>query len=264
MSIHSNLYDILEVAQNASTGDIKSAFRKSALKNHPDRNEDPESAARFRVIYNAYSTLSDPTKRRQYDAYLRSSAVFGGANTQAAESKLMRERLGTSGASDTLETLLGHLNYVLWDIEDLIRSQPDWTRTFSGISLRAYVLKMLSFIDSWILAPSGFPDYFFQARRMNAPAKPDPSSIEHGTGHRPFVSLNDYFYNIRLRTDKFLARAKLIDLLKPAAGSGVRIIDSVFEAHDLCVHYLSELRAALGGEADSVPRFRHSNPRFEG
>ena len=65
---HSSLYDILRVPPGASVEEIKSAFRKSALRHHPDRSGDPESAARFRVIYNAYSTLADPGKRQNYDA----------------------------------------------------------------------------------------------------------------------------------------------------------------------------------------------------
>jgi curved DNA-binding protein CbpA len=258
-----NLYDILDLPQTASTDAIKSAFRKSALLHHPDRNDNPESAARFRVIYNAYSTLSDPAKRQEYDDYLRTSAVFGTTIDQAAESKLARQSGRIGGGTNTLETLLGHLNYVLWDIEDLIRSRPDWALTFNGISVRAYVQKMLSFIDNWILAPAGFPDYFFHARKMPAPAKTDMLSMEQTAGHRPFVSMNDYFYNIRVRTDKFLKRAKLVQLLEFVPGSKVRIIDCVFEAHNLCVHYLAGLKSALAGEVDSIAQFRHTDPCFD-
>ena len=264
MSIHLSLYDILRVPLDASIDEIKSAFRKSALRHHPDRSEDPESAARFRIIYNAYSTLSDPGKRRCYDTYLQSSAVFGGVSGRAAASTPSPRPLGVSGpTTSTLETLLGHLNYVLWDIEDFIRSQPDWTRTFGGISVRGYVLKMLRFIDRWILTPTGFPDYFFQARRMSSPAEVDLLSMEQGGGHRPFVGLNDYFYNIRVRTDKFLGSAKLFDLVKPAADSNVRIIDCVLEAHNLCVHYLAGLSAALTGQGEGIIPFQHTDPCYE-
>ena len=264
MSIHLSLYDILRVPLSASIDEIKSAFRKSALRHHPDRSDDPESAARFRVIYNAYSTLSDPGKRQRYDAYLRSSVVFSGVSGRAAAWKSSVQPRGVTGpTTNTLETLLGHLNYVLWDIEDFIRSQPDWTRTFGGISVRGYVLKLLRFIDRWILTRAGFPDYFFQARRMNSPAEVEVLSIEQGAGHRPFVSLNDYFYNIRVRTDRFLKSAKLVDLVKPVADSNVRIIDCVLEAHNLCVHYLAGLKAALAGQGEDIPPFRHTDPRYE-
>ena len=264
MSIHLNLYDILTLPPNASTDAIKSAFRKSALQNHPDRNDDPEATARFRVIFNAYSILSDAAKRREYDAYLSTSAAFGPANGPAGDAEATGQRRKILGVSNTLETLLGHLNYVLWDIEDFIRSQPDWSRTYSGISLREYVLKMLTFIDKWILSPAGFPDYFFQARGMITPPNSGMLSVEQTGGHRPFVSMEDYFFNVRMRTDKVLKRAKLIELLEPQAGSGVRIIDCVFEAHNLCVHYLAGLKSALAGQVDSIPQFRHSDPCFDG
>jgi hypothetical protein len=265
LTIHLSLYDILRVPLSASIDDIKSAFRKSALQYHPDRSRDHESAARFRVIYNAYSTLSDPGKRKQYDAYLKSSAVFSGVSFQGAESTPSVQLVGISGpTTNTLETLLDHLNYVLWDIEDFIRSRPDWTRTFSGISVRGYMLTMLTFIDKWILARAGFPDYFYQARRMNAPAQIGVLSIKPGAGHRPFASLNDYFYNVRVRTDKFFKTAKLVDLVKPVAGSNVRMMDCVLEAHNLCVHYLACLKTALAGRGESIPRFHHTDPSFDG
>ena len=260
-----SLYDILRVPPGASIDEIKSAFRKSALLHHPDRSEDPESAARFRVVYNAYSTLSDPEKRQRYDAYLNSSAVFSGVSGRADEAKRFVPTLGIAGpTAGTLETLLGHLNYVLWDIEDFIRSQPDWARTFSGTSVRGYVLEMLRFIDRWILTPAGFPDYFFQARRMDAPAEVGVLSEQGKGGHRPFVSLSDYFYNIRMRTDRFLKNVKLVDLVKPAADTEVGIIDCVLEAHNLCVHYLAGIKAALDGSTETIERFRHADPRFSG
>ncbi len=258
------LYEILELPVAASVDEIKAAFRKSALQHHPDRNDNnPESAARFRVVYNAYSVLSDPEKRREYDTYLRTSTVFGGPTGVAADPTSTRVRGQIPGTTNTLATLLSHLNYVLWDIEDLIRTKPDWNRVFNGIPLRGYVLKMLIFIDNWILDPMGFPDYFFQARRMNAPAKSDMLSLGKKSGHRPFVNMNDYFYNIRVRTDKLLKSAKLIDLLEPLPGSRVRIIDCVFEAHNFSVHYLAYLKSALAGEVESIPPFRHTNPCFD-
>lgn len=62
-------YSILGVAQTASDKDIKAAHRKLAKKLHPDLNPDkPEVAERFKSVSAAYSLLSDPKKRRRYDA----------------------------------------------------------------------------------------------------------------------------------------------------------------------------------------------------
>ena len=264
MSVHLSLYDILGLSATAAPGEIKSAFRKSALRNHPDRNNNSsESAARFRVIYNAYSVLSDAAKRREYDAYLKTSSIFGKSDSYPAAAGTNRNRQHIPSTIDTLATLLNHLNYILWDIEDLLHAKPDWNRTFDGLPLHEYVFRILSFIEKWILDAAGFPDYFFEARRISVPSKAALFSAGRKTGHRPFVSLDDYFYNIRLRTDKFLNRAKLIDFLEPVPGTKVHIIDCVFEAHNYGVHYLGCLKSALAGEIESIPPFQYTDSCFD-
>src|SRR5215472_4134752 len=64
-------YEVLGIAKTAAVEEIKSAYRKSALKWHPDRNPDnkSEAEARFRECTEAYSVLSDPQKRQVYDTY---------------------------------------------------------------------------------------------------------------------------------------------------------------------------------------------------
>ena len=265
VTTHANLYDILGVRAIASVDEVKSAFRKSALKYHPDRNNNSfESAARFRIIYNAYSVLSDPARRREYDSYLRTSSVFGGPGDSPADPHSTRHRRRIDATSTTLLALLDHINYILWDIEELVRTQCDWNRRFDGLPVRDYVLRMLRFIDTWILEKTGFPDYFFRARRIEKPTNPEIYSEGKESGHRPFVNLQDYFYNIRLRTDKFLKNVKLSDLLEPVPGTEIRIIDCVLEAHNHSVHYLGYLRRAVTGEIETIPPFHHSNRCFCG
>jgi hypothetical protein len=61
-------YAILGLTQAATPAEIKKAYRRLALKHHPDRNPgDPQAAARFIEIAEAYETLSDPERRRSYD-----------------------------------------------------------------------------------------------------------------------------------------------------------------------------------------------------
>jgi len=69
MSGKRDYYEILGVSRNATKEEIKRAYRKLALKYHPDRNKSPEAEEKFKEISEAYAVLSDDEKRRQYDQY---------------------------------------------------------------------------------------------------------------------------------------------------------------------------------------------------
>lgn len=70
-------YKTLGVDKNASEADIKSAFRKLAHQHHPDKNGGDDK--KFKEVNEAYQTLSDKTKRAQYDQFGSDGPQFGGA-----------------------------------------------------------------------------------------------------------------------------------------------------------------------------------------
>lgn len=71
-----DFYKILGVKKDASAADIKKAYRKLARANHPDSNPDNKHAEeKFKSVSEAYSVLSSPAKRKEYD---EQRTLFGG------------------------------------------------------------------------------------------------------------------------------------------------------------------------------------------
>ena len=63
-------YEVLSVSRTATGEEIKKAYRRLAMKYHPDRaSDDPEAETKFRQCAEAYEVLSDPAKRQRYDQF---------------------------------------------------------------------------------------------------------------------------------------------------------------------------------------------------
>ncbi len=106
-------YHVLGIAKDASQDEIKKAYRKAALKHHPDKNPgDPEAEKKFKEISEAYEVLSDEKKRQIYDQYgadaLKGAAGMGGPGGPGGGFSTMEEALRTfmgafgGGGQDTI------------------------------------------------------------------------------------------------------------------------------------------------------------------
>jgi len=101
-------YSILEVPENATQEQIKTAYKKLALKYHPDRNKQHDAEEKFKKITRAYEVLSDPMKRSNYDRGLEDNfqghsnvdindilnSVFGGGGPQFDMDSMFKNMFG--------------------------------------------------------------------------------------------------------------------------------------------------------------------------
>lgn len=98
-----SLYETLGISKDASSDEIKKAYRKLARQYHPDINKDPGTEEKFKEINAAYEILSDETKRRQYDQY--GDSMFGGQSFH----DFSRENFGgNADFNDILNQLFGN------------------------------------------------------------------------------------------------------------------------------------------------------------
>lgn len=107
-------YDILEVQRNASQDEIKKAYRKKAVKYHPDKNPgDAEAEKRFKEISEAYEVLSDEKKRQAYDRFgkagVNGAAGAGGRGFESMDEALrtFMNAFGGMGGENIFESFFG-------------------------------------------------------------------------------------------------------------------------------------------------------------
>jgi molecular chaperone DnaJ len=91
-------YEVLGVSRDASEADVKKAYRRLAMKHHPDRNPDkPEAEVHFKEAKEAYEVLTDPQRRAAYDQFGHAGAEAGRAGMGA----------GGFGGADAFSDLFG-------------------------------------------------------------------------------------------------------------------------------------------------------------
>src|SRR5262245_34342493 len=86
-------YEVLQITSAATFDQVHKAYRTLAMQYHPDRNSTPGAGSRMAAINEAYTVLSDPTRRREYDHERTKSEAFdvGGPILRAAYETLLKQ-----------------------------------------------------------------------------------------------------------------------------------------------------------------------------
>ena len=218
-------YEVLGVAKGASDDEIKKAFRKLAIKYHPDKNPGDKGAeAKFKEANEAYSVLSDKTKRARYDQF--GHAGVGGAGSSDGGNPF--GAYGFNGQSFNFDFGGGGLDDILGSIFGFgggfrgARRGRDY-RTSTTIDFKDAIFGITKEItvdgeNVKLKIPAGIHDG--QSIRLTGRGGPAP---EQG-GER-----GDLYVEIRVRADKHLTR------------EGDLILSEV---------YITMVEAALGTEVD--------------
>ena len=100
MATQRDYYEVLGISKSASETEIKSAYRKLALKYHPDRNKEAGASEKFKEVSAAYEVLGNPEKRKMYDQFGHAPATGGPASSRGGPFSYTYSNQGGAGFED--------------------------------------------------------------------------------------------------------------------------------------------------------------------
>lgn len=214
-------YAILELPHTAPRNEVKRSFRSLAKEYHPDKcGNTAASQILFRSILEAYKVLSDTKSRQIYDSYINNSSIIKTLISDPREK-----------GSLTLVILKSQLNYILWELEDLlkeIRTSMYRNRDKSRM-IETSLMDLLTDLDRNVLSPSGQGDHYFSARKLEISEPYTPISRNLTPEHSPYTGIEDYFFQIRKRTNLFIEKVNESEITSFLDDQGTTLMDRLYE-----------------------------------
>jgi hypothetical protein len=233
---------ILGIAPTDDKAQIKAAFRRRALQFHPDTGGGTtEASARFILLRNAYETL------------LLLEGSGDRADTKTSSRVAPRQRAPSAPG----EEFARQLNSLLWDMEDLFRDiRRSRNATYFGPRVQRDLLVVLVGLDKHLLTDFGLRDNFMTARGL-PPVDPESyvDRLTAGTKislHFPYTSVENYFFDIRMRMNQFLSA--------PALLHDTQRLQRYLDAYRVAVYGVSRIRDCVARDVLYAEDHRLSFP----
>ena len=243
-------YKTLNVSETASQDEIKSSFRKLAMKYHPDKNPGDKSAEEnFKKINEAYMTLSDPIKRKDYD----NSRRFNNSNNSSSSYSWRNQRNNSQAKYNPFDNPFGE--------EDIFEEMFKQYHRQSNQSSSSNTRKS-SAIPTVSLSLKFWEAAFGGTKKIKIPAKVLPGGvfaniaiepgIEDGTRLQVTIKNKIFYINITVKEDKLFKR----EGLHLYTNFDVPLTTSILGGSVIFPHWNKELEITIPPETSQGKTFR--------
>ena len=243
MEIFKDYYDILQVPPNATKEQLKVAYKKAALKYHPDYSgNSTESNFHFILIKNAYQILSSSITKKVYD-------IFQAKHAKTTNQNIIETKDGIIQNQVTI-FFNNQFNSIMWDIEDLFHraNHISFNKIYLPGNLFHDILVICLIIDKWTLCTVELYNTKDDVRNLAKGIIETAKRIHRRNNQLTnfgFLSVESYFFNLRIRMNEFLEKFSTYDLNVKMGNCEESRMEMWVELQDYIVYYLASITESM-------------------